>query len=428
MPDGRRPSLTIAGVILALSCAGCLTSRHESQSRLSAHDFSSAPPPVRPEEPRTWTPPAELSTGHGFEPERGGPLTIETSVGPPLQDPAATPLEKPRLVDSMVGDVNGNPIFAREFLSPMEGTLTARAREAQTEAEWRAFATQHIRVALDAQIANTLLREEALASLAPEKKQGLRYLLDNYRQTLISRRGGGSETRLQRKLEEQTGRTLSEELNLAREQFLIEEVALGRLKDSTVISMADVRNFYDRNYEQFNPPPTAHLCAIQVAAGDAEAIEDINLRLEAEEPFVEVAAGPYNFFRRDSGGRRIYEIRDSYESTPLFTGQGYEELDRAARSLRVGEWAGPIRIGDYLWWVHLERINEVRFSFYDMQLFLEQYMSSVRQNEAKNRLIRQLQENASFTSQPEMVQRLVNVAAEWYWAPVAASRASVSQP
>lgn len=428
MPDGHRSSLILACAILLLSAGGCLTTRHAPHTPLAAERFSSSPAPVRPEQPRTWTPPAELSTAHGFDPQRTGPLTIETTVGTPPEDPGAAPVEQPRLVDSMVGDVNGNPIFAREFLAPMEGTLTARAREAQTEAEWRAFATQHIRVALDAQIANTLLREEALASLAPEKQQGLRYLLDNYRQTLISRRGGGSETRLQRKLEEQAGRTLSEELDLAREQILIEEVALGRLKDSTVISMADVRNFYERNYEKFNPPPTAHLCAIQVSAGDAEAIERINLRLEAEEPFAQVAAAPYNFFQRDSGGRRVYEIHDSYESTPLFTGQGYEELDRAARSLRVGQWAGPIPIGNYLWWVHLERIEEVRFSFYDMQLFLEQYMSSVRQNEAKNRLIRQLQENASFTSQPEMVQRLVNIAAEWYWAPVAASKASTPQP
>jgi len=389
---------------VAMAC-GCGPARHAAPAgpRLSAGDFqdpraAGVPPPVLPGRAARVTP-AEA----GFD---TGVFEATGRTGAPELSPDAVATQAPALVDATVGHINGRAVYASEFLAPLEAELRAKARELPAE-EWRQLAAERIQTRLSELIRDELLRAEQLARLTPEERQGLQFFLEQLRKRERSRNYGSAQ-RTSRALMESEGLTEDEFLKQREERTLI-ELKIHELRRRVQVSQREIEEFYERNYRRFNPEPSAVFRLIAVDPGAEGAVDAVNARLAAGEPFASVAASELNTFQRESGGLIEAPIRGAFAETEFF---GIPEWNEAARTLTPGQWAPGLSYGSSPAWLYLERIRQESRTLFEAQTQIEDEIRTAKVRDELNRFIVRLQERASFTDQGEMTRRLVSIADE----------------
>lgn len=359
----------------------------------------------------------------GVESEGLGELVAQP--GAPAAEAAASPeLADPRFVDAKVGDINGKPVFAGSLLNDLEPRLTARARELaarsrsaqEARSAWRRDASQAIGEKLDGMLRDELLRAEALASLTPEQKQGLRYFLNNLQSDLLSQYRGSRALANQALLGTE-GATLEEVVRRQEQSALIQFQLQQRIRKGVNISWRDIEREYERNTELFNPPPTARFRLVQVREGDGEGRSAVEAALASGTPFAEVAALPANRYKRAEGGLEVRQVEGEFGAGEFFA---QADLNRAALGLTPGGVAGPIAVGQDLFWIHLEAVEEIRRPLYDMQLGIEDSLKNERTAERFAAYIGRLRERASFTELQSMLERLMTIAEGRYLEPALA--------
>ncbi|MBL8757994.1 MAG: hypothetical protein JNK35_06150, partial [Phycisphaerae bacterium] len=76
----------------------------------------------------------------------GGVRDVVAIVGEPASpvNPSASAASQPVVIDAMVGQVNGKPIYASRFLAPLDARLRARRVELRTNAAWQRAAAEII--------------------------------------------------------------------------------------------------------------------------------------------------------------------------------------------------------------------------------------------------------------------------------------------
>lgn len=90
------------------------------------------------------------------------------------------------VVDEMVGQINGRPVYAAEFLRNIDDFLRAEAIE-KTPQEWLRVASQLIQNQLLERIRDELLIAEFNASLSYDERVGLFAFIDQIQQGIIDR-------------------------------------------------------------------------------------------------------------------------------------------------------------------------------------------------------------------------------------------------
>lgn len=341
------------------------------------------------------------------------PISVEAVAGgPEFSGAVPPPIEPSSLLDVKVGDINGRPVFASDFFADMEDRLIAESR-LKTRRAWTTDVSRRIREKLQVIIAGELLRAEALEILPQDSREaGLGRLLDRERAAIQSR-AGGSLTEAQRRLMEERGLTLEEYLDQLQDQRLV-QLSIEQLGRGIQVSGRDIRNYYERNYEQFNPPATARFRQITVLASSVDAQARIAEALARGEPFADVAARPPNVTSPQAGGLVEITFEGEYGSARLFAS---EALNAAAQRLSAGQTAGPIIDGPLAHWIRLERQGRTTRSLYEAQLEISTILSTRARNDLLAKTVRQLSERASFTSEDEMVQRLLQIATARYYPP-----------
>ncbi|MEZ6235817.1 MAG: hypothetical protein R3B68_16660 [Phycisphaerales bacterium] len=349
-------------------------------------------------------------------PNDPAPGTVGVDPNPPdLTGATPAPVGRPTLIDVKVGDINGRPVFANEFLAPMEARLRALSLELP-RAAWTREARESIQGALITTLQSELLAAEALESIPPAAREvGLTRVLNATRQRTLAR-AGGSITEAQRRLLEERNQTLEQFL---REQQEAQLVGLSRenLIRGIQVSGRDIENYYLRNSDSFNPPPSARFRRIDAVAAQAQTIARITESLAQGTPFQEVAASNLNApNRRANAGLVDVPFEGQYEQAEFFNNA---ELNVAARGLRPGEWTGPVAYfnGQLVAWLYLERVSDDSRTLYEAQI---QISDTLRQQELVQRaeeLITRLRDRASFTSEAEMIDRLMAIATQRYYPP-----------
>ncbi len=322
------------------------------------------------------------------------------------------------LVDAKVGDINGRAIYADEFLRPLAARLRAQ-KEVLTPGAWLNDLEQEVRRAIGDLVQEELLRAEALATLPSEQRSfGLNSFLTRMRQTLESRNYGSRE-RAERSIVEEFGEGMSLDEFLRRQQDreLVRLILQSRVKNRVHISWREIEQEYARSQEIFNPKPRAYFRWIRVPADDAATIASIQQRLDAGEPFEQVATIEANRFNPEEGGLLpAFTIETDLNDLEVFR---FENLNRAAVSLKEGRWAGPIevQIGStpYANWIYLDRIEEVHVPLYDAQLAIAQTREQEETQKELERYISRLIERASFTDMDQMADRLIRIAIQRYY-------------
>lgn len=314
------------------------------------------------------------------------------------------------LIEAKVGDVNGKPIYISTFFEPIEARLIAEAARLGRN-EWRRVATEEIiGPRLNGIIADELLRAEALASLTPQQRMGLRAFLSGFRRDLLSE-NLGSEQLARRRLESGTGQSLDQALREKETDTLIRLTLFQEINRRINVSWRDIQQRYERDADVYSPPPVASFRVIRVPTDRAEVVEDITRRLGDGEPFSEVAADPRNTFRPEAGGLIEAAYVKAFEEAEFF---GSEELNEQARTLSPGQTVGPFALGSSTTWLRLEGIERKTISLYEAQLRINQELTLERRRQEQQAYLDKLTERARVTNRQEMMVRLLRIAEDRY--------------
>lgn len=312
------------------------------------------------------------------------------------------------LLEAKVGDVNGKPIFTTSFFKPIEARLIADADRMPIN-PWRRQAAGIINEHLNGIIGDELLRAEALTALTPNQRVGLQAFLNNFRNNLLSENLGSSQLARQR-LEREEGTTLDEALRQKEIDTLVQLTLIQEVNKRVNVSWRDIQQRYERDIEEYAPPPTAMFRVIR-AFKDTDAVEKIQAELDADTAFIKVCAGPLNTFNADTDGLHTVLIEDTYGSTPFF---GSDVLNIPVQNLSIHETVGPIELGSSVYWIMLTDIAQESISLYDAQLKIQRELNFERRKLARDDYLNRLMERARVSSRDEVLFRLVQIAEERY--------------
>jgi len=402
-------------IVVCAAAAGCAQTSTDTRSRISSSDFVDTA--ERSPEPAPADPPQFVMS---VEEARRGVVDIQASPGaPPEPTDQPTRSGRPILIDAKVGDIHGKPIYVNEFFDLIGDRLEASARDHQPQ-EWLKEATGIIVNQLHQERKNELAVGEARSSLPPQARQGLFSFIDRYRQDLESQ-NFGSATRAEQSAQESEGLNTDQLAADQLEQQLI-EYELNRNIDAQIhVTKHDERVEWDRNWIRYNPPPTVELIRIYVRATETEAIADIEARLEAGEPFEEIAKSDFNMAPDEGRWQITINHTREHPYTPdMFKETTFIKVERfneAIRRLELGEWTGPIEesSGRRLAWFRLEGVENLPRSFYDAQQKVRGYLEYMQRADREADYWNKLMRRSDFTDFDDMVYRLQQIAAERYY-------------
>ena len=445
-----RTILLACGAALSLAVAGCSgdgegdaaaaprLNGSAPTAKLAATDFQAGttdlgmPAFSTPTSTNTALPPppaAAPTTG----PVRIGNMTTVTAVqategmdgvavlaGEPVGtiNDAARPTGGTVLVDSLVGQINGKPIYATKFLSEIDRRLIAEAekvKDAQNGKDrWLRVARDIIAGQLNRQVQDDLLLAEARAALTTEERQGLLFFVNRLRENIASGYKG-SEILADEELRKE-GLSLEGKVEKEKQDVLVRTLVQRYIGPRVNPTFRDVQRVYDRNYAKYNPPAVAKFRMIWVendGAHDAE-ISQIITALAARESFKDTASRPINKFSAKDGGQIPDKILiESYDKMRLFEDP---LLNDAARKLTAGSTTGPFDYRQLKAWLHLESITqEAGRPLEDVQIEIMTELRSEKFNSEANRFFQRLRDRASVSDEFEMTVKLLSVAADRYF-------------
>jgi len=314
------------------------------------------------------------------------------------------------LVDQLVGQINGRPVFANEFFGPMNERLRNEAARL-SERDWLVMAKKDIEGALWDKLRDDLLLGEFESSLTPEQKVGVVAFVESIRSDLVS--GNlGSEAQANVRLLESEGVDLATKVSdISKRRFILEQLrrAIG---DRVQVSYWDVRQYYDQHIDEFVPVPVARFVIIRAPQSDSEKVARIEAALGSGEYFESVAARESTWKPGAGNGHEMAIKSREYASERYF---GPEPLNAAAIGLSVGGVTERVEFGGDDWWLLLVSIDQgPGRSLYEVQTEIESRLRSTRQREEEIRYFERLFRRGSFSDIKQMSGRLLTFAGERY--------------
>ncbi len=312
------------------------------------------------------------------------------------------------IVDSLVGHVNGRPIFADEFLEPIEDRLLRAAEEhrgVDLERTFQSIITEWLRQT----VLNELILAESEASLSEQEQMGLFALLNRVYDEEI-RKGGGTKSGAERRRQRE-GDELDQYLGKQKDLVLIDRIRLAKIQPRVVVTWRDIEREYQRRYEDFNPAATVTLARIRAnTQTQAALIEDVTNRLAAGESFAVIAeelgfgdGGLWETFEAGPGGITDIEV------SPI--------MKEALTGLVAGDTSPPFQLGSGTLWLHVVSLEQPRSrSIYDpgVQMGLDNAIRSQRSQIEWQRYIDSLLEDGVHDDLEQMADRLFDIARSRY--------------
>lgn len=334
---------------------------------------------------------------------------VESNPGPPILIASDSgTIGQPVMVDAIVGSINGKPVRASEFLSPLAGTLAEPLRRPGiTREEWRREAMSVIFRRLWDQVQSELLVSAGFAELSPMERDGLTLFMMNEKRRLVGS-GRGSEEAADRKLREQGLGGLTEFLNERRRAFLIHRIREFHVKPKVQVSRRDIEIRYNQLADKYNSPPVYQFRWIVPNPAIEDATAQIEARLKAGDSFADVASSELNTFARERGGTFAPRPTELPQAEASFF--AYPELNEAARRLRVGSFAGPIEDEGASRFLFLESVEDRRKSLYEAQVEIEDAIRNERVNVEMQRYLERLNDKGNYTNIEAMAKRLCAIA------------------
>lgn len=313
------------------------------------------------------------------------------------------------IVDSLIGQINGRPIYADTFFAPIEDQLRAIARRSgqrQFFDQANEVITQH----LGQIVRNELFLADARAQLTPQQQQGLFAWMRAMREQEIMQ-GGGTQTAAARRLEEQHGMTMEEYLAARRDMALLRKLQEERISPRVIVAWRDIEREYRRRFHEFNPPARMRVSRIRLSTDrDAGLIETATEKLAAGADFTEVAG---IVGMSDGGEWQEFQIGEQGVDGLQLSGSIKDHL----RGLQVNQTSEPFEVGTSTWWLHVAEIHQPEGrSLYDpeVQRMLHEHIWQQRFNEELNRYMESLFAEGVHDELDRMRERLLIIAYDRY--------------
>ncbi len=404
----RAVAPALLGLTLLGGCGGqkIQGNKHENPTEIRLSDFRAEPgtTTARIENNEQNTPSEVAAT------ESQSDAAVSSSDTPdPIRKPITSGNDGLAFVDAKVGDINGHPIYVSSFFEPIEARLIAIGKDMEL-GRWRNQAGEIINTRLNGIIYDELLRAETIAALTPQQRVGLQAFLKDFRSNVLSQNLGSAQLANRRYIEEQ-GITLDEALRQQELDTLVGLTLYQEINRRINISWRDIKQRYERDIDKYQPPPTVTLQVIRVLEPEGELVDSITARLNAGEDFGEIAASQTNTFNRDTQGLLETELTGEFEETAFFQ---IDVLNEAVYPLSLGEWAGPVSLGNANFWIlYADRVQESR-TLYEAQLEIHRELTQERRAEERQAYLQDLIERARVSSAEEILYRLLYIAEKQY--------------
>jgi hypothetical protein len=344
------------GVVVML--AGCSGDGGEKQ--LTANDFATTRPmgDARSAEVVT-TRPASTDAQKGGAGSTPGVIGSLTVVDAAMDDGEGrsrkTPVVKPPVdltiksvkvtsytMDAMVGQVNGNPIYAATVLDKLRELEALGRNQSRTVFQQRARSL--IGSTLEQIVYDALILGVAERDLSDVERKGLEEIMKDHRARLIRQYGQGSQFIADEQSLAKEGKTIDQLMQEFRSIVLVNRYFKQKLLVKVHVSRRDIERYYLSHYADFNQAPAKRLRFIWVPFENTAKFEEL---LKSGKPFKEVASDPGNMSRAATGG--LYP--------DLVMGNEFSEgVNQVIGRLQQGKYEGPIRVRSNSWFVYCEEV------------------------------------------------------------------------
>ena len=422
----------VAASAIAVAAACSATPEHEQQVRdVGVEAFSrpieGQPPEVIATPLADVEPPSVTNIDHVTELSDG--TRVETkAVEVTAVDPASQKLQAQLVeestsrtlrvgqrwpVESLVGQINGRPIFAEEIFRQIEAAVMLAAQDPNPD-NARQQVDALVRRAFRQQVESELILAEAESRLTPEMKQGLLGWLRDLQETTIAQRGG-SRASAEEALRDEMQMSVEEFVEFRKNAELTRDILRRKVEPRVVVSWRDVERLYLTRRAAYAPDPVYRLGRIRLSKeSQAEKIETVRKLLAEGKPFPEVADAvgiPEHGFWRNvtlSGGR-------------MNLGDLTEDLQRAIAPLEPGKVSEPLEQRTSITWFSVVGADTPpSMSIFDanLQLALRAELQATQERFEQGRYIQSLQKRWLGASIAKMELRLVQIARERYLDPL----------
>ncbi|MCE2883163.1 MAG: hypothetical protein LW636_12525 [Planctomycetaceae bacterium] len=404
--------------LVLVALGGCTGSPHAQEERdLSLRDFAAPDAAlVQAAERRTAAAAGEVrDAGLSVEPADAvdGTRAAATTAAPAAEARAGN---GPRTgeawpVEGLVGQINGRPIFADAFFSPIDDELR-QSVAMRDRTEGRRVFVDTVRREFARTVESELVVAEAESQLTPEQQQGLFAWIKSQQESTIAERGG-SRAAAEASIEAESTLSLDEFMQQRRDIALARRLLSERVEPRAIVSWRDVMQEYERRRAEFNPQATVRIGRIRLSATeDAERIAMVRQKVAEGRSFAEIATelklpegGFWNQFELPPEGiRGLKELSDAVK-------------DRLAE-LPVGKVSEPIeQRGFTMWLAVIDVVRPEAKSIYDreVQLRLRDELKGRREIIERERYIATLRSRWVTDDIGAMERRLVEIALERYW-------------
>jgi len=297
------------------------------------------------------------------------PVEIVTNAPPPPVPARPLVPGGEVVLDSLVGQINGRPIFADAFFAPIDAKLRLAAEQNSRLRFLQMLEieiAQHLRDILESE----LILAQAQSQLTEQQQMGLFAFLEQQQSQFVLESGGGSKEEAGRRLLEERGITMEDFMEQERQRALIQLILQQEIAPRIVISWKDIEREYAERRAKYNPPAQARIVQIWIDMTEhPDLIEQVKERLGAGDPFMTVWA------ELDPGFRM--------EHTPMVPTGSLADVDLIGlykehlAGLSAGETTDPFEHvltsgSRRMVWLHVAEINQpVGRSIYDQDVQLE---------------------------------------------------------
>jgi len=337
-------------------------------------------------------------------------LTVVVVLSPLAVAQSTEPRPQRFVLDAMVGQVNGKPVYAETVLSPMHEELK-RLGATMPRATFQLRARDLVDRRMRQIVFDTLILGEAERNLSEREQLGLKFELSRREEELLRRYGQKSRTLADTNAVQATGKTVAQLLEEQRQRLVIEHYLRQKLEPRINVTAKDIERYYDTHPEIYNPSPGRRLRVIR-CTNEADAKQVVAM-LDEGTPFADVAAMDQNVYKRDEAGLFPQE---SSRGDMVFS--GIPKLNDAMLALKPGEHSDMVESQGNYWFVFVESISDgKKKSIGDVQDEIHDMLYRQQYNTLNVRYQQTLFNEGSYNSLTEMSDAVLSVAMSRYALP-----------
>ena len=313
-------------------------------------------------------------------------------------------------VDAMVGQINGQPIYASRIFHAVGEEQLATLGKNKPRRDFQQQAAGLLGAKLREIVTNELILAEAQSELTKQQQQGLLGMLQKYREDLISR-FGGTIAMTEESLMRERGQTLSQAVEEHRKTILIQKYLRDKLYPKVYVDRREVERYYNDHADIYHPAPSVTVRLILTR--NPSTADKIDAAIKAGKPFADVAK-QYSAYRASSGGATA-PANVQLASYNMFA---WAQVNQAIRKLSVGEHTPRVTIDNGFAWAYLEKVQKGKVvPLRDVYLNIEQTLRAQKFGRLQRKYMADLLKKGNYTPVDQMMQSLITVATNRYAQP-----------